>query len=69
MDVWWLMEVLLMVVGAVLVLVTFGLAFTIYGEISFVAGIACFVTAVPMFVRRLHAVGTTRPGQQQARRR
>jgi hypothetical protein len=33
-------EVLLVVAGAVLVLLTFGLAFTIFGEVSLVAGIA-----------------------------
>jgi len=39
-DVRWRVEVLLVVAGAVLVLLTFGLAFTIFGEVSLVAGIA-----------------------------
>lgn len=47
------MKVLLAAVGAVLVLLTFGLAFTIYGEISFVVGIACIVAAAVMFGRHV----------------
>ena len=59
-----LVEALLVVVGAVLVLLTFGLAFTIYGEVCFVAGIACLLTAAVLFGRRVRALGRTPPGQQ-----
>jgi hypothetical protein len=54
-------EAFLVVMGVVLVVLTLGLAFTIYGEISFVTALTCFVA----FVHRLNALGKARPGQQR----
>jgi hypothetical protein len=62
------MPAVLMGVGVLLMLLAFGLAFTIYGEISFVAGIACIVTSGVMVVmdgHRVRALGSTPPRQQQ----
>jgi len=59
-------EALLVTMGVILVLLTFGLAFTIYGEISFVTGVACFVAAALVFVHRVNALGKARPGQQRS---
>jgi len=57
------------VMGVVLVLLTFGLAFTIYGEISFVTAVACFVAAALVFVHRVNALGKAPPGQHRSRPR
>lgn len=46
------MAVVLIVLGAVLVVLTFLLAFTIFGELSAVLGVACLVAGSLMLGRR-----------------
>ena len=48
---------LLIGIGFVLLVFALGLAFTIYGEISAVAGVACLVTGIVKIAR-----GRPRPG-------
>jgi len=52
--------------GILLVLLALGLAFTIFGEVCLLAGVACILTALVMVVlsgRRMRTLGGTRPGQ------
>jgi len=45
-------------VGAALVILTFLLAFTVFGEISALLGVLCLVTGALMIARRSHGQGT-----------
>jgi hypothetical protein len=42
----------LVVAGAVLVVFTFLLAFTLYGEIALVVGVACLISGIWLMARR-----------------
>jgi membrane-bound ClpP family serine protease len=50
-------------IGAVLIVFTFLLAFTIYGELSAVAGVACIVIGAALLGRRSSGRGAGQPRQ------
>lgn len=50
-------------IGAVLIVFTFLLAFTIYGELSAVAGVACIVIGAVLLGRRSPGRGAGQPRQ------
>jgi membrane-bound ClpP family serine protease len=53
--------VALISIGAVLIVFTFLLAFTIYGELSAVVGVACIVIGAVLLGRRSTGRGASQP--------
>ena len=53
------MPAALISIGAVLIVFTFLLAFTIYGELSAVAGVACIVIGAVLLGRRSSGQGAS----------
>jgi hypothetical protein len=53
----------LIALGAVLIVFTFLLAFTIFGELSAVVGVACVATGAVLLGKRSSGGGQRRPGQ------
>ena len=66
-----LVPLVLMGLGFVLVLLGFGLAFTIYGEVAFLVGVTCILSSlatVLVYARRVRTLGRTRSGPQEPRK-